>query len=223
MSDSHDDNNQDDPPVVEVTGDDANDPVKDPVLAALIAKQVEASIKDFKSKVDKAYGERDALQLKVAEFEKAQRDAELKRLQDEGKFKEAFELELAEEKARNKALEKTNIELTRDLSLKSSLSLFPFRNKNAQEMAFKDIVGSLVRNESGEWVHKSGASIEAYVKTFAEHEDNAFLLKPKISRGSGQQETQQEERDSKPKSIFELTPEEIADRAAKGTLRRRRN
>ena len=120
----------------------------------LVQDKVDEALKEIKGKLDKAYGARDEALRKVADFENEKKEAELKRLQDEGKHKEAYELQLAEERAKRESVEKKNIELTRDIEVRNALASQPFRNDNASEMAYREIVGQLVRNEQGVWVHK---------------------------------------------------------------------
>ncbi len=190
-----------------------------PDIEKLVQEKLDESLKDIKGKLDKAYGARDEALKKVAEFEQAKREAELKRLQDEGKHKEAYEMQLAEERAKREALEKRNVELTRDISVRNALASHPFRNDNASEMAYREIVGNLVQNEKGEWVHKTGVSVKDFIKAFAENDENAFLFKPKMSSGSGSQGTQKNSDNSAGKSIFQLSQDEVLKRAREGTLR----
>jgi len=161
-------------------------------LDALVAAEVAAKLKDIKGKLDNSFAERDAALRKAEALEKKERDAELKALEDAGKFKEAFELKLAEEQAKYadleskfKSLQDTNLEITRNTSLKDHLSGVDFRNSRALEMAFNQILPEIIKNDKGEWVHRSGMSIKDYVKGFAKDEANSFLIKPKESSGGG--------------------------------------
>ena len=185
----------------------------------LVQDKVDEALKEIKGKLDKAYGARDEALRKVADFENEKKEAELKRLQDEGKHKEAYELQLAEERAKRESLEKKNIELTRDIEVRNALASQPFRNDNASEMAYREIVGQLVRNEQGVWVHKSGVSIRDFVKTFAEGADNEFLFKPKVSSGSGTGGSKPGDTSSgAKKSLFEMSQAEVIKLAREGKL-----
>lgn len=186
----------------------------------LVQEKLDAALKDIKGKLDKAYSVRDEALKKVAEFEQKEKEAELKRLQEEGKHKEAYELQLAEEKAKREALEKRNVELTRDIEIRNALSSQPFRNDNAAEMAYREIVGQLVQNENGVWIHKSGVGIKDYVKAFAENEDNSFLFKPKTSSGSGSSGGKPGDTSSGKKSLFEMSQDEVLKMAREGKLRK---
>ncbi len=191
-----------------------------PDIDKIVQEKIDEQLKDIKAKLDKAYGSRDEALAKVKEFEKKEREAELKRLQEEGKHKEAFEMQLAEERAARTAAEKRNIELTRDIDVRSALTNQPFRSDNALEMAYREIVGQLVQNEQGVWVHKTGLSIRDYVKAFAENDSNSFLFKVKASSGSGSSGVNTSNNTSEKKSLFAMSQEEVLDMARKGKLRK---
>lgn len=200
----------------------SNSQVNNEQLAKLVAEQVDSQLKDIKDKLNKAYGARDEALKRIAEFEQKEKEAELARLKEEGKHKEAYELQLAEEKAARAALEKRNIELTRDLSVKDVLKAYPFRNDNAFEMAYREIVGALIQNESGDWVHKSGTDLKSYVDTFANSDENSFLFKPKTSSGGGSNPPKSGSNDTTKKSLFEMSQSDVLKMAAEGKLRRSR-
>lgn len=209
------------------TGDSSSNPNPDGNssnvnIDKLVQEKVNEALKDIKGKLDKAYGARDEALRKIAEYEQKEREAELKRLQEEGKHKEAFEMQLAEERSRREALEKRNVELTRDIEVRNVLAALPFRNSAALEMAYKEIVGTLVKTEQGAWVHNSGTSIKDYVKSFHDSEDNSFLFKPKASSGSGSSGTPSNPPAGSDKaSLFSLSQEEVIKRAREGKLRQR--
>jgi len=155
------------------------------MIEKLVKERAEAELKPIKEKLDSAFSQRDEALRKVAEFEKSQREAEIARLKAEGKEKEAFEKQIAEERAAREVLERQNIELSRNVEVRAALTGLSFRNAKATDMAFQEVVGQLVRNEQGTWVHRSGISISDFVKAFVEEEDNAFLFAAKKSSGSG--------------------------------------
>ncbi len=190
-----------------------------PDVDSLVQAKLDEALRDIKSKLDKAYSARDEAMTKVKEFEKEKRDAELKRLQEEGKFKEAYEMQVNELSAKLTSAEKRNIELTRDIDVRNSLSSHPFRNENAVEMAYREIVGQLVQNEQGVWVHKTGMSIKDFVKSFADADDNSFLFKPKTSSGSGSSGTKPSDTSGGKKSIFQMSQDEVLKLAKEGKLR----
>lgn len=202
--------------------EDTNTNVDPAKLAEELAKKlVDEQLKEIKTKLDNAFSSRDEALRKLAEREEADRQAELKRLQEEGKHKEAFEMQLAEERAKREALERTNIELTRDLRLKDALKSLPFRNDNASEMAYREIVSQLVRNDQGDWVHRTGLSIGEFVKGFSENDENAFLFKPVTSSGSGTSSAAGTPPTSnEKKSLFSMSTEQVLKLAAEGKLKR---
>lgn len=188
-----------------------------PEIQAMIKSAVAEAVKDVKVKLDAAYAKRDEALQKVSEFEQKERDLEIKRLQDAGKEREAFELQLAELKANQETLQKRNLELSRDVDARQALSAFAFRNEKAAKMAFDEVTSQLVQNEKGEWVHKSGVAVKDFVKTFAENEDNAFLFKQKQNSGNGSQNIPPSSNTTK-KSLFEMTQDEVLQMAAEGKL-----
>ena len=188
-----------------------------PEIQAMIKSAVADAVKDVKVKLDAAYAKRDEALQKVSEFEQKERDLEIKRLQDAGKEREAFELQLAELKANQETLQKRNLELSRDVDARQALSAFAFRNEKAAKMAFDEVTSQLVQNEKGEWVHKSGVTVKDFVKTFAENEDNAFLFKQKQNSGNGSQNIPPSSNTTK-KSLFEMTQDEVLQMAAEGKL-----
>lgn len=192
------------------------------VVEKLVQARLDESLKDIKGKLDKAYGARDEVLKELAAYKQKEKDAELQRLQEEGKYKEAFELQLAAINAEKEALEKRNIELTRDREVQSCLSGYQFRNEKAVEMASREITSQLVRNENGVWVHKSGVSIKDFMKVFSEDENNSFLFKVKASNGTGSSSSSNTNNSSsEKKSLFEMTQEEVLKLASEGKLPRR--
>ena len=195
------------------------DPVDKEVVDKYVEERVKEQVKDFKSKVDSAFEARDAALKKIAEFEKKEREAEVKRLKEEGKEREAYELQLAEARARAEALEKQNTELTRDAEVRGILSSYTFRNDKAGEMAYKEVVGQLVRDENNKWVHRSGIPVKDFIKQFADHEDNAFLFKGRVSTGGGSAgPVKTGDTSGGKKSLFKMSQEEVIKLAQEGKL-----
>jgi hypothetical protein len=216
MSNSSDDpiTNQDTPPVTP----DTNVPPVDPV-----EEKIKDALKDVKSKLDRVYAERDELAKKLAEKEQREREQEIERLKAEGKDREAFEMQLSQEKAEKEALRKKNIELTRDIELRDSLLGYTFKNDNAMKLARQEIVQELIQNEQGLWIHKSGVSIKDYVKVFSDNPANEFLFKAKANNGAGDLTTQQSSTtSSNTKSVFEMNQDDVMKLAREGKLRRRK-
>jgi hypothetical protein len=189
-------------------------------IAKLVQEKVDEQLKDIKGKLDKAYGARDDAMRKVAEFETQKKEAEIARLKEEGKHKEVYELQVTELNAKLSAAEKRNIELTRDMDVRNTLSAQPFRNDSAREMAYREIVGQLVQNEQGVWVHKSGSTIGEFVQSFADNDANSFLFKPKASSGSGDSGVNMNNNSSEKKSLFTMSQDEVLKMAREGKLRK---
>jgi len=192
------------------------------LVEKLVKERLDENLKPIKEKLDNAFSQRDEALKKIAQYEKEKRDQEIARLKDEGKHKEAFEKQLAEERAARELLEKENLELTRNNNVRASLTGLNFRNEKAVEMAFQEIVGQLVRNEQGTWVHRSGISVKDFVKAFAEEEENSFLFKAKVSSGSGSSGSNKGGTPPAGKqSIFDLPQDEVLKLAAEGKLPKR--
>lgn len=204
-------------PPIETVVENVSPPKED--LDKLVQSRVSEALKDIKSKLDNAYSARDTALKQVAEFERKEKDAELSRLKEEGKHQEAYELQLAQERAKIDALEKRNIELTRDIDVKNVLSAFTFKSESAAEMAYKTIVSELVRNENGVWVHRDGTSIADFAKKFSEV--NNFLFEQKVSTGPGVTATKPAASSTQIKSIYALSQEEVLKLASEGKLPKR--
>jgi len=192
------------------------------LVEKLVNERVENALKPIKEKLDGAYNARDAALKRISEIEQKEKEERLAKLKEEGKFKEAYEQQLAEERAHRSTLEKRNIELTRDIDVKSALSTIEFRNDKALEMAFSEIVGQLVQNEQGQWVHRSGIAIRDFVKAYSEMDTNSFLLKPKANSGGGSSVIASNPvSSSNNKSLFAMSQEEVLRLASEGKLPRR--
>jgi hypothetical protein len=189
-------------------------------IEAQIAAAVEAKLTPIKTKLDAAYASRDQALEKLADRDQSDKDAELKRLQDEGKVEEALKLQIAELEAKNKVLESNNVTLTRDISVKDALGAVEFRNDKAKEMAFSEVVGDLHQDENGSWTPKDGSNLNDFVASFASNEANSFLMKPKENNGPGDATVPSGNSASDtPKSLFEMSQDEVIQKAAEGSLR----
>lgn len=139
----------------------------------------------IKEKLNKAFEERDNLAKELAEMKKKEREKEIERLNEEGKHKEAFEIQLKERDEKILQLETEIVGLTRDIAVRDEFRAFNFRNEKASALAYDSVIKELVQDEKGKWVHKSGSSISDFVKSFSEDEDNQFLFQPKVNSGAG--------------------------------------
>lgn len=203
------------------SSDSSNNSNNDPV-EKLVQSRLDEALKDIKQKLDKAYSVRDEALKKAAELDQARKQEEIKRLQDEGKHKEALEAQLAEEKAQRAAAEERLVKLTRDLELRNALSSYPFKNDNALSMAYREIVDQLAQDERGVWKHKSGVPLKDFVKQFVDSEENAFLLKTKASSGAGSSTVRSTDTSSGTggKSIFAMSQDEVLKLVREGKLKR---
>jgi flagellar biosynthesis GTPase FlhF len=183
---------------------------------AKLQERVSQELKQIKEKLDKAYSARDEALKKLAIIDNEKREAEKKRLEEEGKHKELYEMQLHEERAKAQSLEKKVVELTRDISVRDALAPLTFKNEKAFTLAFSDIVSQLVQ-KNGDWVAKDGRSIGDFIKAFSEDESNSFLFKPKTSAGTGSTPAKGAPVN---KSLFEMTQDEVLQAAAQGRLRR---
>jgi len=220
-----DDLNQDDKSTEANTSEDTNlDSSKgkeQDSIEKLVEQRVAESLKELKDKLDDSYKKRDDALKRVAEIEQRQKEEHLKRLEEDGKHKEILELKLAEANAKSETLQKRNTELARDVKVRSQLSSLQFRNDRAVEIAYKEIVGTLVQDEAGNWKHETGVSIEDYVQAFSKDEENAFLFKVKANSGGGTTTSGQGAGTStKKNSLFDYSQEEIIKMAREGKLRK---
>ena len=192
-----------------------------PEMEALLTARIAEALSPIKKKLDSAFAERDAARLEAQQSAAKLQVAEAEKLRAEGKHKEAAELELTETKARLASLEAQNVELTRDMLVRTAISGIAFQNANAAEIAKASIVSKLVKDQTGMWKGLDGSSIEAVVEAFKKNSDNSFLFKPKVSSGGGSSSGTPTAPADSPKSIFNMDPAEIALRARAGTLRKR--
>ena len=183
-----------------------------------IEQAVNERLAKMKANMDRMAKERDeALKLK-AEMEQQQKEAQIKRLEEEGKMQEALEMKLAETQAKLKVFEEQNTKLTRDNVVNSRLGSLDFRNERSREMAYRDIVEQLVQNENGAWVHKSGTSIQDFIENYSKDESNSFLFKVKTNSGAGTSTPSGQSQTDSKKTLSQMTQEEVLNLAAKGQL-----
>ena len=190
------------------------------MIAKLVQDRLDAELAQIKKSLDGAYKQRDEALAKIAAQDAKDKEATLKKMEEDGKYKEAFELRLAQEKATNDALRKQNTELSRDVSVRDALKGMSFRNDKASDMAFKEITSQLVQNEQGQWVHRSGIKVHEFCEAFARDEDQQFLFKSKPNSGGGtSSSTGGTGTDTgKKKSLFAMSQDEVLKMAAEGKL-----
>lgn len=202
------------PPVIISANKDDND-----LVERLVNERLDGRLKPIKGKLDAAFKARDEAMTKLKQLEAEKHESELKKLEEEGKFREAYELRLAALNAEKEALKSQNTALSRDVAVKDALKTLPFRNDRAFDMAFKEIVGNLVQDENSRWVHRTGISVADYVKAFSADDEQAFLFKAKPNSGGGTPaSTSGTPASSSKRSLFEMSQAEVLKLAAEGKI-----
>jgi len=188
-------------------------------VSKIIEARVAEELAGIKEKLNNAYSARDEAVKKAVAFEEEKKEHEIKRLEDDGKHKEAADLKLAELTARLGERDRQITELTRDNVVRDALKGMDFRNDTAADFAYKDVVSQLIQDENGLWVHRTGASVKDYIDSFRKDEDKEFLFKPRQSSGAGTQASQAPTGgfDSN-KPLSEMSIDEIMSAAASGAL-----
>jgi len=184
--------------------------LNDADVNSLVQQMVAEELKGIKEKLNSAYSARDEAVKAKALLEEEKKQAEIKRMEEEGKHKEVAELRMAEMQAKLEALQTQNTRLTRDNAVKSAMSGLEFRNDVAADMAYDRVVSQMTQDANGQWVHKSGVSISEFVDLFSKDEANSFLMKPKMNSGTGAAPTMGEAPSTTVnKPISEMTTEEL--------------
>jgi hypothetical protein len=191
------------------TDEENNDPVE---------QAVNDRLTKMKSNMDRMVKERDEALKKAAEIEQAQKQSEIKRLEEEGKLTEALEMKLAESEAKLKVFQEENTKLNRDNVVNSQLAILEFRNERSRQMAQRDIVEQLVQNENGSWLHKTGSSIKDFIESYSKNEDNSFLFRVKANSGAGKTNPSAPSNTDEKKSLSQMSTDEVLTLAAKGQL-----
>ena len=195
--------------------------VKVPDIESLVKERVAAELAEIKGKLDTAYEKRDLAAKELEVYKQKERDAEIALLKEQGNLKEAHAKELEALQARNQALEQQNLALTRDGAIKQALSAQEMRNARAMELAQQEIAKETIRDESGNWVHRSGKSISEFVAEFAADPENAFLFKPKQNNGGGGSQSNSVPDTATGKSLFAMSQTEVIRLAKEGKLKRK--
>lgn len=185
---------------------------------ALLKQMVAEELKQMKANVDKAYKKSEELARENARLKSEAQEKQRKQLEDEGKHFEVAKLKLAEYEENNKILQEKLTSLTRDRELEKYLGSLDFRNDFARETAFKTILPELVQDDDGSWVHRSGASINDYLKAFAKDPNKDFLFKPKENSGTGANSNKSSTTVTRPKKLDGMTTEELLALAETGKL-----
>jgi len=186
-------------------------------MGTQIQAAVKAAVADIKTKLDTAYSSRDKALEEVASFKQKDSAAKIKALEEEGKHKEAYELQLAEKDAEIAVLNTTVLSLTRDNSLRSALSEHTFKSTRASNIAFRELSDILIKDKDGKWVDARGNPMAAAVAAFVADPDNALLMKTKSQSGSGisaNVATNNSPADTSKGSVFKMSQADVLKRAS---------
>jgi hypothetical protein len=86
-------------------------------------------------------------------------------------------------------------------------------------MAYSDIVNSLKKDATGNWVHETGSSINETVSNYAKDDNNAFLFSVKANMGSGISPAKPSTGTNPVGSIKDMSTDEVLDAVAKGRIK----
>jgi hypothetical protein len=187
----------------------------------LLESMVDERLQKMKKSVDKIAAERDAAVREKARLEEAAREAKAKQLEEDGKIVESLQMKLTSKDEKLNILQERLDRVTRDNLVSNSLRGVEFRNQRAADLAEKSIIDQLVKDKDGNWVHRSGAPVADFIKTFFADEENTFLLKPKLNQGTGgpdSNESAADKRTARPKSLQGLTGPQLLELARRNAL-----
>lgn len=188
-------------------------------IKSMVDAEVSKAIKNIKSNLDNAYQQRDEALAKVAEAESQKQKAEIEALEKQGKHSEVMQMKIAEMSAKLETYEQKNTELSRDNAVRSQLNSLNFKSDKAANMAYQDIVGSLKKDATGNWVHENGLSINDAVSSYAKDDNNAFLFSVKANAGSGINPAKPASGNNPVKSIKEMSTDELLANIEKGNVK----
>jgi len=189
-----------------------------PSVKELVDTEVAKAIKNIKSNLDSAYQQRDAALAEVALAKEEKQKAEITALEKSGKHQEVMQMKLTELTSKLESYEQKNTELSRDNAVRAQLNSLNFKSDKAAKMAYTDIVGSLKKDATGNWVHENGLSINDAVSSYAKDDNNAFLFSVKANAGSGINPAKPASGNNPVKSIKEMSTQEMIDAVAKGQI-----
>lgn len=188
-------------------------------IKSLVDAEVSKAIKNIKSNLDNAYSERDNALAAVAEAKSEKQKAEIEALEKQGKHSEVMQMKIAEMSAKLETYEQKNTELSRDNAVRSQLNSLNFKSDKAANMAYQDIVGSLKKDATGNWVHENGLSISDAVSSYSKDDNNAFLFSVKANAGSGINPAKPASGNNPVKSIKEMSTDELLANIEKGNVK----
>ena len=192
---------------------------KQPNIKQMVDEEVSKAIKNIKVNLDNAYKERDEAISQIEKIKEEKRQAEISSLEQQGKHSEAMQMKLNEVNQRLQQYEQKNTELSRDNAVRTQLNALNFKSEKAANMAYSDIVNSLKKDATGNWVHESGLSINETVSNYAKDENNAFLFSVKANMGTGINPAKPSTGTNPVTSIKDMSTDELLNAVAKGQIK----
>jgi len=192
---------------------------KKPDIKQMVDDEVSKAIANIKVNLDNAYKQRDEALSEVNKIKEEKRQAEISGLEQQGKHAEAMQMKLNEVNKRLEQYEQKNTELSRDNAVRTQLNALNFKSEKAANMAYSDIVNSLKKDATGNWVHESGSSISETVSNYAKDDNNAFLFSVKANMGSGISPAKPSTGTNPVGSIKDMSTEEMLNAVSKGQVK----
>jgi hypothetical protein len=192
---------------------------KQPDIKQLVDEEVSKAISNIKVNLDNAYKQRDEALSEVNKIKEEKRQTEIQSLEQQGKHSEAMQMKLNEVNKRLEQYEQKNTELSRDNAVRTQLNALNFKSEKAAEMAYSDIVNSLKKDATGNWVHETGSSISETVSNYAKDDNNAFLFSVKANMGSGISPAKPSTGTNPVGSIKDMSTDEMLNAIAKGQVK----
>jgi hypothetical protein len=192
---------------------------KQPDIKQMVDAEVSKAISNIKVNLDNAYKQRDEALSEVNKIKEEKRQTEIQSLEQQGKHAEAMQMKLNEVNKRLEQYEQKNTELSRDNAVRSQLNSLNFKSEKAAEMAYSDIVNSLKKDATGNWVHETGSSINETVSNYAKDDNNAFLFSVKANMGSGISPAKPSTGTNPVGSIKDMSTDEMLNAIAKGQVK----
>jgi len=192
---------------------------KQPDIKQMVDAEVSKAISNIKVNLDNAYKQRDEALSEVNKIKEEKRQTEIQSLEQQGKHAEAMQMKLNEVNKRLEQYEQKNTELSRDNAVRTQLNALNFKSEKAAEMAYSDIVNSLKKDATGNWVHETGSSISETVSNYAKDDNNAFLFSVKANMGSGISPAKPSTGTNPVGSIKDMSTDEMLNAIAKGQVK----
>jgi hypothetical protein len=192
---------------------------KQPDIKQMVDQEVSKAIANIKVNLDNAYKQRDEALSEVNKIKEEKRQTEIQSLEQQGKHAEAMQMKLNEVNKRLEQYEQKNTELSRDNAVRTQLNALNFKSEKAAEMAYSDIVNSLKKDATGNWVHETGSSISETVSNYAKDDNNAFLFSVKANMGSGISPAKPSTGTNPVGSIKDMSTDEMLNAIAKGQVK----